>query len=212
MPERQKRLEDIGFSWDTNISAWETKFLALSKFKEQHKHCNVPQRYSANPKLATWVGTQRIDYSDKRMPQERIIKLESLGFQWNPSEIAWETMFALLCDYKKENGDCNVPPKFKEKKLRVWVIHLRASYKKKSLSDLRIKKLREIGFILDPLESQWEQRYTELLDFKKEYGHCNVPKTYAKNRKLGAWVANLRRRIEEQSESRIKKLNAIGFV
>ena len=212
LPERQKRLEDIGFVWDTNISAWETQFSALSQFKEQFGHCNVPQRYVKNPKLATWVGTQRDDYKEKRITQERLSRLESIGFQWNPSETAWEAMFDILCDYKKENGHCNVQPKFKDRKLGRWVVQLRASYKEKTLSDIRIKRLKEIGFILDPLESQWEQRYNELLDFKKEHGHCNVPKTYAKNRKLGAWVANLKRRVGEQSESRIKKLNAIGFV
>ncbi len=213
LPERQKRLEEIGFIWDTNISAWETQFLALSQFKERQGHCNVPQRHNENSKLTTWVGTQRTDYKDKRITQERIARLESIGFQWNPSETAWEMMFTLLCEYRKENGDCNVPPKHKDKQLSSWVAHQRTAFKENTLDNQRINRLKEIGFILDPRRSLWNELYDELSNFKNKHGHCNVPKEYPENKRLGGWVANQRTKNSKNklASDRIDKLNQLGF-
>lgn len=41
-------------------------------------------------------------------------------------------------------------------------------------------------------EITWNQRLNELLDFKAQHGHCNVPQKYEKNSSLGAWVARNR--------------------
>ena len=37
-------------------------------------------------------------------------------------------------------------------------------------------------------DSFWEDRFTELLKFKKEHGHCLVPKVYKKNQPLAYFV------------------------
>eukprot|EP00984_Skeletonema_dohrnii_P023133 scaffold12212_cov73-Skeletonema_dohrnii-CCMP3373.AAC.4 len=34
----------------------------------------------------------------------------------------------------------------------------------------------------------WDRKFNELLDFKQQHGHCDVPQTYAPNPKLGVWV------------------------
>jgi len=35
------------------------RFKELIQFNEEHGHCNVPQKYKANPELGVWVTTQR---------------------------------------------------------------------------------------------------------------------------------------------------------
>lgn len=60
---------------------------------------------------------------------------------------------------------------------------------------------------------QWNERYMLLIDFKKEFGHCNVPdKTICKGCELGRWVTRQRVRKPKLSPDRILRLNSIGFV
>jgi hypothetical protein len=45
-------------SGDTTSStpSWERRFIELIEFKRSHGHCEVPQNYSSNPSLGTWVN------------------------------------------------------------------------------------------------------------------------------------------------------------
>jgi hypothetical protein len=64
--------------------------MKLVQFKNEHGHCNVPQKYKADTtSLGSWVDTQRQNYQKfqegkpcKGMNDERIRKLEDLGFVW----------------------------------------------------------------------------------------------------------------------------------
>jgi hypothetical protein len=70
----------------SKVSAWEVRLSELADYRRIHGHCNVPQRYSENTKLGSWVGTQRSQYrfhvDGKRsfMTLSRIQELESLRF------------------------------------------------------------------------------------------------------------------------------------
>ena len=44
----------------------------------------------------------------------------------------------------------------------------------------------------DVLGKGWLQRYDELIAFKQQHGHCNVPAKYAQNKPLGRWVSTQR--------------------
>jgi hypothetical protein len=63
----------------------------LSDYRRIHGHCNIPQRYSENAKLASWVRAQRNQYmlhvkgKPSQMTLPRIQELESLSFEWKPS-------------------------------------------------------------------------------------------------------------------------------
>ena len=62
----------------------------------------------------------------------------------------------------------------------------------------------------------WERKYYELIQFKIQYGHCNVPQDYKQNNSyLGLWVMNQRRLYKYMTigkpslmdEERIERLN-----
>ena len=53
-------------------------------------------------------------------------------------------------------------------------------------------KKPSIKMCSDVLEKKWKTRYDELIAFKQQHGHCNVPFKYAPNKPLGRWVANQR--------------------
>ena len=70
-------------------------------------------------------------------------------------------------------------------------------------------------------EEKWNFHYGELINFKKENGHCLVPHTFPSKPHLARWVKRQRRqyklRLEGNSnstmtEERIKVLNDIGFI
>jgi hypothetical protein len=65
---------------------------------------------------------------------------------------------------------------------------------------------------------KWDDRYEELVDYKKENGHANPPK---REGQLGAWCHNQRKLFQNQFSStgkatlfryQIEKLVAIGFL
>ena len=62
----------------------------------------------------------------------------------------------------------------------------------------------------------WYKRYSELMDFKLQNGHCNVPQRYASNHKLGKWVHKQKQLLKNKGgvirKDRFKALVKIGFV
>ncbi|HBX50144.1 MAG: hypothetical protein A2275_06045 [Bacteroidetes bacterium RIFOXYA12_FULL_35_11] len=81
------------------------------------------------------------------MTQYKIDKLELLGIDWSIYvRPGWEKQYEELVRFKKKNGHCRVPQKFKENKsLANWVsIQRRDKYK---LSEEQIEKLNAVGFI-----------------------------------------------------------------
>jgi hypothetical protein len=65
------------------------RFAELSEYKARHGHCNIAQ-YCKDPAtpsgLGAWVHEQRRFYKSSKKPksftQDRIEKLEELGFKW----------------------------------------------------------------------------------------------------------------------------------
>jgi hypothetical protein len=43
-----------------NDEQWEEMYQRLVRYKEEHGECLVPRKYEADPKLSSWVETQRV--------------------------------------------------------------------------------------------------------------------------------------------------------
>jgi hypothetical protein len=41
-------------------------------------------------------------------------------------------------------------------------------------------------------ELNWNERLSELANYRDIHGHCNVPTNYSQNKSLGTWVSNQR--------------------
>ncbi len=212
--ERITKLQEIEFIWNAIEAKWNEMFAALHVFKGAHGHCNVPQGYSENPPLANWVGVQRTTHKEKKISQERINKLEALGFDWDPINSAWDEMFQQLCSFKKTNNHCNVPKDFENQQLSTWVSVQRTNYKSKKILQERIDQLEKIGFDWDPITSAWEEMYSALREFKKLNRHCNVPQIYHLNPQLGSWIATQRSKFNkgQLSQERRQRLESIGVI
>jgi superfamily II DNA or RNA helicase len=216
--DRISRLEAIGFQWDPYAEDWEFNFAALQAYKEEHGDCRVPPLYNPNKALGRWVLTQRAFYAKGKLSQDRVSRLEAIGFQWDPYAEDWEFNFAALQAYKDERGHCRVPQLYKPNKaLGAWVMSQRARFSKGKLSQDRISRLEAIGFewIRYSPSSRvgWEERFLELQAYKEEHGHCRVPQQYEPNKALGKWVMTQRTFYAKGklSQDRISRLEAIGL-
>mmetsp|Transcript_8343 Transcript_8343/g.16515 ORF Transcript_8343/g.16515 Transcript_8343/m.16515 type:complete len:133 (+) Transcript_8343:1-399(+) len=79
------RLESIGFTWSSlrskkQLKSWESMFQSLIEYKELYGNTLVPKKYDKNPKLGTWVQTQRRSHSKNKLLSKHLTRLESIGF------------------------------------------------------------------------------------------------------------------------------------
>jgi hypothetical protein len=211
MPVRRRKLfESIGLEWAPLDAAWNRHYQDLIAFKEKFGHCNVPGEWEENPSLGLWVSNQRNRKRRLRPLQKRLLK--RLGFDWSPTETLWKTHLQELRVFRKQRGDCNVPPKYPANPtLGSWVAELRQ--RGQSRVPKRWKhRLAALEFDWSPARTQWwETRFAELAAFKKQFGHCRVPKQLPPNPALGDWVSTQRTQRAKLSPSRRRRLKALGF-
>eukprot|EP00978_Attheya_sp_CCMP212_P035393 scaffold153776_cov32-Attheya_sp.AAC.2 len=226
---RHGKLEGIGFVFvcPPRGPPWDQRFQELVDFKKNNGHMNVP---SHSGPLGPWICTQRQAFNqfkggkDSPLTNGRREKLESIGFVFvsSPRRPPWDERFQELVDFKKINGHTNVPQGFGP--LGNWVCTQRQAFnqfkggKDSPLTNGRREKLESIGFVFvcSPRSPSWDARFQELVDFKKNNGHTNVPSLSGP---LGTWVRTQRRAFLQfkgvkdspMTIERRDKLNSIGF-
>jgi Helicase associated domain len=159
------------------------------------------------------------------MTPYRIKRLEELDFVWNAQEDAWRRQMKLLGKFHAENGHCNVQVNNPDyPKLGLWIKEQRRHYilmkqGKPSLLTLdRFRQLSDLDFCYDTHESIWQQRFAELVEFKRFHGHCGVSSSNA-TPKLSVWVHHQRRQYRKMklglqchmSQERSQALDSVGF-
>ncbi len=208
---RIRRLDSLGFSWNPHLDLWEKNFSALVKFRDREGHAVVPQGFKVDDlTLGSWVVRQRVQRN--KLTEERIRRLDSIGFNWDPKSEQWNEAFQALTLFKKKQGHLLVSARHKEGKVMLgsWVQSQR--YNKDQLSKERLNRLDSIGFIWDQLEYKWEKHFLALLKYFKREGHTLVPTSHTENElALGSWVRNQRSSRSEIPEARQKRLGEIGF-
>ena len=166
-PARLQRLKEIGFDFSgkNQDEKFEKQCSALLKFKKEKGHCNVPQRYTANPSLGQFCTNMRVAYNcllvgkkpKHNLSQDRIERLEEIGLKWKVKD--YEERFEKHCraleEFKAKHGHCNVSKNFKEDStLATWCHQIRFAYHQKNkgkkpglcVSKIRIERLEAIGF------------------------------------------------------------------
>jgi len=213
--DNEERLNRAGFVWNKLESDWEQRFAELLAFKKANGHCNVPAIYKHNPALRTWVSNTRAVRKTGKLATDREELLNRAGFVWEIDDTYWEQKFAELLAFQETHSHCNVPRRYKQNPaLGAWVGTMRVSHKAGKVGADREIRLTRIGFVWDQLESDWEQRFAELLAFKKANGHCNVPAIYKHNPALGTWASHMRQdhKTCELATDREERLNHADFV
>jgi len=225
-----EKLESIGFEFKCQSidSPWDQHFQELVHYKKINGHTNV---HTGSGPLGRWVDDERKNYrllkegKDSPMTLEKREKLESIGFEFKcQPRSSWDQRFQELVDYKKINGHANVSTH--SGPLGTWIARQRTHYrllqegKDSRLTVDNREKLESIGFEFTSYRAttflSWDQRFQELVDYKKINGHTNVPHKLGA---LGGWVGFQRRHyhlLKEGKHSPLtidqwEKLESIGF-
>jgi len=227
-PEREQKLTSIGFEWQPHSQQWEEMYAALQKFHAANGNCRVPVNWPENPKLARWVATQRARKANAKISEERIARLNSLGFAWQvrssinqSSPVDWDKMYDQLKEFYAQQGHSRVPQHYpKNQKLAWWVTSQRRNRRKNKLDAKQIVRLDNLAFDWSPLSGRrssnnmnWEEMLAELEAYKIKHGNCRVPTQWSENRRLANWVAKHRREYKQGilKLERIAALDKIGF-
>ena len=221
--DRINRLNSIGFVWSFKKPLWNEMYDRLVDYNEEKKSTCVPLVYPADLQLGRWVSTQRKNYKTKNpaLTIDRISKLNSIGFVWNPKNAQWTDKYLRLIEYKKQHESTCVPHPYEDDpSLGKWVSAQRAYYKsnKSYLAVDRIGKLDSIGFVWNPLDydAQWKEKYERLVNYKKQNKTTCVPALYPADPQLGRWVRKQRSNYDANEScltmDRIAQLDSIGFV
>lgn len=193
---------------------WEKMYDELVKYKKKYKDCNVPTKWSKNIKLGRWVSHQRNMAGKGLLSEERFKRLADLGFTFNMHNTSWDNHYESLKKYKHNTGHCNVPEQWNEfDGLGGWVHSQRTRWKKGRLEKERIEKLEDIGFIWERHNTAWNEKFDKLVEFKKRYGHCDVPPGWPGHPKLAEWTYQQRKHKKngKMPNERIKRMEKIGF-
>ena len=133
----------------------------------------------------------------------------------------WDDSYIQLFAFRKKEGHCR--PHFSST-LGKWCSWQRCVFNKHHLSQDRFEKLATIDFQFclynkkQKKQMTWDDRYEELVDYKKENGHANPG---SREGQLGTWCNNQRVLFQNQFSStrkatlfpyQVEKLAEIGFL
>lgn len=215
--ERVQKLNDIGMVWNKNLSRWYENYGRAKKYFEEHGDLNVPYDYKSEDgvSLYRWLNGQR--NNRRALSDEQIKLLEDMGFDWTTrADSAWERNFERLAEYKRRNGNVNVPVNYVQGGVRLgkWLARQRSESGK--LTDGQRSRLTQLGVELERADP-WEVRYELACRYYEENGNLRVPVTYKPmGICLNKWL-NEQKQIylgkrpgKSLSQENIQKLRAIG--
>ena len=248
--EQIAMLNSVGFAWSHRQGIYDFMVHLLEEFKKEHGHCLVPQHHIVVIErdellLGRWCDTQRRQYKlfqdGKRseMTPERIARLEAIGFDFGsrkPDRKAQlEMHIALVLEYKKEHGNCQVPSSYitpSGVRLGGWVAEQRIHFDRfhsgnhAKITQERINKLDTIDFwqgerkelVLNP---GWFAMVEALRQFTYSHGHFDVPSDFVApgGADMAKWIDEQRSEYRYYQEGKrsnlspekIDKLNEIDF-
>ena len=154
LPERKKRLDDLGFVWeqpagdDNTLHAkrWDVMFERLLDYRDVHGDVRVPNSFSKDG-LGNWVRFQRRKRRQNILDPVKEARLDEIGFPWT-LRTSWLDRFRQLQDFQKENGHCRVPRSFNSG-LWSWIQLQLERQKAGELKAEQIKRLNSVGFGCD---------------------------------------------------------------
>lgn len=158
-------------------------------------------------KLGLWCHTQRLSRRRGTLSEERIRRLDTIGFEWEQQDSRWLQSYRELQTFYKQQGRW---PKRGEGSLSAWCNTQRQSRKNGRLNKDRIRRLDAIGFVWEyDMEEEWRRNYDLLKVFYMEKRRW--PK--AKEGGLGSWCCTQRKfyQKKELASERVVALEAIGF-
>ena len=214
--DRISILNEMGFVWNEIDEKWNDFITALTSFQEREGHLNVKTNHVENGyQLGQRVIKYRVEIEKNNdFHKDRIDQLEKMGFIWDSNVYNWNQHFEALKSFKSREGHITVPRSHRENDLLLgkWIQRQRSSYK--NLTEDQQMKLAELGFVLNPFDSSWNQALTCLDSYIEAHGNSDVPQRYVDGDfKLGVWCHNQRKQFSDNklTPEKIELLNKRFF-
>jgi HKD family nuclease len=212
--EHEIQLNNINFYWDSlqmwnSEQSWNKSFAEFKQYYLKHRTFSVTRK--KNKELANWVITARHEYHKGLLPDYQVKNMDDLDPNWKLTdkeinEAAWLNNLLALQEYKKKNGNCNVPQT--DEMLGRWVNDQRTDKKREKLSSEKVDLLNSLGFVWNVRSNEFDVKLERLIDYKKKFGNFDVPLKYV-DKSLASWVYGLKQR--GTTPENTEKLNALGF-
>jgi hypothetical protein len=160
--ERRDRLNSVpGWVWSLEANRWDEGYRRVAEYVAAHGTSLIGGSYETADafRLGAWVNFQRTRYSQGKLEQDRIERLEQFpGWVWSASDAKWDKAFSLLAEYAGLHGTARVlrGTVVDGVKLADWVINNRAKFDR--LSDDRRQRLESLpGWVGNTHTAQWER-------------------------------------------------------
>ena len=227
--KRIAKLDAIGMVWDNfRDIAWEKNYAAAKRYYEEHRDLLVPtdDKKYYGVRLGRWLSQLRTSRKSGLrgvyLTEERICALDKIGMVWDVPDYLWERNYHAAVEYHQKYGNLDVPAYYVTDdgvRLGNWLSNLRSARngkdsKRAELTDEQIQKLDELGFVWEGKHhSTWEKSYLAACAYKKANGNLDIPVAYVTEDgcRLGRWIRRQKEKFEILSESRKKKLLALGL-
>jgi hypothetical protein len=197
---------------------WEERFDELLKYRDLYGTIIVPNRSRDlsypywERRLGIWVDNQRQRYKRGKLVDWRYDKLISVDFDFDPNVTIFEQHFADFLKFKEKYGHTLIPRDCTEfPGLSSWVHHIR----EKSCREDWKRRLDKEGFVWKAIDEFWQNKFRELVEYKRSYGNFKIYYKNEKSQKLLIWANRIRvakrRNTPSLSEEQIQLLDSIGF-
>jgi hypothetical protein len=155
-PEKERRLNEVGFIWNAREGKWDTMMRALAQFNQREGHVNVPRNHiedlddGGKLNLGLWLKCQLSLQGRGTLDVKKWELLESLGVDRHCQAInaqeRFDRYFDLLLVFREREGHVRVPTTHKEgaTNLGNWMAGQRYAYRRGNL-DLDRQKWLEVA-------------------------------------------------------------------
>ena len=247
--ERTKKLNDINFNFENKLEiSWYKMYNLVKKHYEHYGTTEIKKDFKTKDgitfdktgvSLGSWCDNQRI--RQEKLSQEKRRKLEEINFRFeSKDELYWQKMYNLAKKYYEHYGNLEISSKFKTKNgidydengetLGSWKENQRAAFKKNTLEEEKIQKLKLINFNFESnvYELAWQKMYNLAKKYYNHHGNLNFSDRFkTKNgidydeqgENLGIWSKGQKKHFKEYilgtdptMDSRIKLLKEINFI
>lgn len=168
--EKVEKLKSIGMDmiYDYNITLWNKNYNLAKVYYEHYGNLEIPAKFKTTNgydldengiALGIWIQTQRTNFKNNSLSEERIKSLENIGMIWKiDRKPYWVRNYNLAKAYYEHYGNLEIPANFKTINgyepdengiaLGLWIQTQRKAYKGKgNISENQIKLLEDIEMI-----------------------------------------------------------------
>ncbi len=218
-----KKIEELKL--DQFFETWEQTFDIIKEWL--NKNGKLPTR-TTQKDYHSWLGSQRSVYMNKRLSDEQIQALQSIGFDLDAKgkekeRDRWIEMFENVKSFKSENDSW---PKFGteglEGKMYNWCqaqrqVQVGTAKNRKQLETWKIEKLESIDFHWaksDVNNEQWEQNFNEFRKHVDSNGNLTIPSLInGEYNPLYRWFFKQKTAFQDDKipKERLERFREIGF-